>query len=310
MPGGVCAKAIGMLEESAVRCAEVQVDIFGVKRRVYLGGVAKAGFPDLTQAQMGALLPGQALRVQWEAAVFHGNDGLLGPVTATLRNPDTVGAIPASEVRSLAATPADAAGAPPEGFFPAVSRNFFQWRFHLPRFGLVMDSQAPLINEATIDQIPPYRSVYQLVQPVELRSVRARSGRLARAVTALRGRSPTVVLESCRVKLMELAGVHLELRLVEEHVHSATFEMAVKNETTEPKVQLTWMVWPTPEDAVDGAMGVLRLDREPVTKRFSLPRDIFYRPRWLALAISEPFETEAAQAARFPPMLEGSRAST
>ena len=294
MPGGICAAIDGSLDQSAVRCAEVVIRALGVARRVSLGGVAKAYFPDRTAEELTSLPAGDAFAVRWEAAVFHGRDMFMGPVTATLRPQVAAPAIPESMVRSVSSPangPGLSGGSP--GFFPALNRNYFMFRLSVPHLGLVLDSADPVSNEAEISAIPPYGSVYELVEPVAFHAVRPRSGPMGRM-------AGSVTLEECRVKLMELGGLKVDLTLLHEEEDRATFDVVVLNESTEDKVKASWLVWPPPEEPSPGAMGVLPLGREEVRTQITLPRDLFYRPRWLALSLSYPFETDAAQAAEFP----------
>lgn len=296
-----CASALTAIAgESAARCAEVVVAFGGVRRTVYMGGVALADFPEVHGVPTDALAPGQSFAVRWSAAVFHGRDSVLGPLTATLRQANSELVASTGIVRSLASV-AESGNDGNPSFFPAINRNSFFWRLVSPRLGLVFDSSEALENEATIHQIPPVGSVYQLVRPVTFTSVRSRAGILGRTLSTVMT-SPKIVLESCRVKLMELAGLEVSVDLENEFTHSAQFRLRITNRTAETNVTVTWMVWPPPEEGLESAMGVLRLGTQPKAISITLPRDIFYRQRWVAVSLSEPFDTNAAQATEFPPL--------
>lgn len=300
MPGGICATpAVAMLDQAAVRCAEVQLDIRGNKFTVYLGGCAKAHFDQIDDPRDAAALdPGTPLTVTWDTAVFYGSDTILGPVQAYLRPPSAIPPRPASEVVSRAREARLANPAAPGEFFPALNTNFFDFRLRLPRVGITLDSREPLVNSAEIFQIPPMGVEYTLDAPVEFEVNRARSNAIAGTFSnALTGK---IVLESCRVKLMELEGIDCDIKLVGSDWDTATFEIEVTNRSTEDSVSATWMVWPRPEEESSDSEGVLQLGRDPVRARISVPRDLFYRERWLAISLTKPFETDAAFAGRFP----------
>jgi hypothetical protein len=298
MPGGICANSAAPNEfarERAVRCAEVVVRAMGVRRTIFLGGVAKSHFPERTAEQLLALNAGDAFSVVWQSAYFYGVDSVLGGVSVSLRQDGTFAAAPASMVRSLA-KPHAVGGAPDDGsFFPATNTNHFMFRMHVPRLGAVFDSQQSLRNTATIHAIPPVGSVYELDEPVRFERNRARSSRRSTVAGSL-------VLESCRVKLMELGNLKVEVRLLGETSTSARFAFTMLNESTEDRVTATWLVWPRPEEPIPGAEGVVEMDRGAVEFEATLPRDLFYRRRWLAVSLTRPFDTDAAQAVVFPPL--------
>jgi hypothetical protein len=301
MPGGICASSnVLALDQAAVRCAELLLDVRGNKFSVYLGGCAKARFMELDDPDEAVTRdPSAELTVEWESAVFYGVDPVLGPIYAYLRPPSAAPQRPVSRVVSLAAReqPREA-GAAPGSFFPATNRNFFNFRIRMPRIGVVLDSQEPVVNSARITTIPPMNVEYKLEAPVEFEINRSRSNAIGGALTnALTGK---IVLEACRVKLLELQGLKCDIRLVSSDWDTSTFEIEVLNESTEDKVTATWMMWPRPEEETSDAEGVLQLEREPVKSRIRVPRDLFYRERWLAISITRPFETDAGFAGRFP----------
>lgn len=288
MPGGICALNT-MLNESAVRCAEVVLSVSGIRMTANLGGVAKASFPTKSTEELAELAAPDEFSVQWESAVFHGEHPILGKVTARLVD-DVPTTGQASFVRSAVLDAPAAAGA----FYPALNRNLLPFQIEVPRLGLVFRSSEPIVNSAMIDQIPPIGAIYQIENRPRFLAARTLSTNILAAA------SPSIVVESCRVKLMELEGLRVELLLSRQDTESASFAMTVENHSSEETVRVTWMVWPEPEEGLHSASGSLRVGRQPVTVTLKLPRNIFYHPRWMALAIAEPFETDGAQAALFP----------
>lgn len=295
-----CAQIGAALEEAAVRCAEVQFRGPMGEYTVYMGGVAEADFPDVTDEQFVALGPGANLRVQWRRAFFYGVHPELGPVVAVLE-PDAAGApaAGAGEVRSLAGAGGASPGDVAPGFFPAVNRNMLPFRLFLPNQNLTLESaEGGIVNEAVIERIPPFHVDYELVAPARYL---ARPGEVGDQ-EAGEGAAPPgeVVIETCRVKLMEIQGLKTTLQLQSETDTDATFRITIQNESTEDEVEVTWLIWPRPEEAGDRAAGVIALTREPHTFDVTLPRDIFFQRRWLAVSLSRPFETNAAHAGVFP----------
>ena len=282
-----CASSM-QLDEAMARCAEIVFSVAGVRMTASLGGAAKASFPTKSAAELAALNTPQHFSVEWEAAVFHGVHPVLGKITARLivyslaQHPSFVRSV---SIDQPSATP---------GFFPALNRNNLPFQIEIPRFGLVYRSDQAVINSSMIDRIPPIGSIYLL----ENRPIYSTVSTLSTSFLSVV--SPSIKLESCRVKLMELQNLKVDLELKAQDQDSVTFSMTVKNDSTEDAVQVTWLVWPEPEEAADKASGSLELQRAPVTANLTLPRNIFYLPRWLAVAIAAPFETDGAQAAMFP----------
>jgi len=276
----------------AVRCAEVDIVMMGKRIKANLGGVAVAGFPDVEDVSVEDLRPGESFRVDWHDAFFFGEHSLLGPMHVRLRpiaqTPQTG---TSGMVRSLAEQ--SSSGGPTEGaFLPAINRNEFHWRIRLPRFDLVLNNPTALVNEAVINALPPVEEEYNLVDPVTFKADIARSGPLARM-------TPEFEIETCRVKLQELKDLNTTVMVVSQTEDFVEFELLFKNESSEDNVEVSWMLWPRPEEGENG-QGTLKLGRDPVSKRVKLPRDLFFRERFLATSISKPFETKGANVSVFP----------
>ncbi len=275
-----CGQIAGILKFGGPRCAGLTVSVFGVRRTIALGGVANATFPGTSDEEMDRLQSPQRLEVEWQAAEFYGQDRLLGPLFAVL----------STGTGSVTSLSRDGGGA----YFPATNVNQLHFKFILPRFGIELSSKAPVVNRAQIDRIPPYDAVYELDGPVEYRVSRRWRGLLSRLAPS------AVTLETCNVKLMELMNLNVELRPVDQSEREASFDLSMTNETTEPRVRVTWMVWPMPEQYRLSCAGSVALDREPRSIRISLPRAVLAKERWIAVALTEPFHTDAAQAAELP----------
>lgn len=275
-----CGQKLGVLQFGGPRCAALTVSSFGIRRTVALGGVANATFPGTSDEELARLRPSQELDVEWQAAEFYGRDLLLGPLFAVLSTG-------AGSVTSLAADDADT-------FFPATNVNELRFKLLLPRFGIELTSQAAVVNSAQIDRIPPYDAVYELSEPVHYRVSRRRRGLVSRLAPS------TVKLETCKVKLMELKNLDVKLEPLGQSDREASFELSMTNRTSESSVRVTWMVWPMPERHRLVCAGSLALGRAPDSVRISLPREALAEERWIAVAMTEPFHTDAAQAAKLP----------
>lgn len=275
-----CGQSPAVLKFGGPRCAGLTVSAFGIRRTVALGGVANAEFPGTSDDDMARLQPPQELEVEWQAAEFYGHDPLFGRVFVVL-----------STGRGSVASVSRNAG---DEFFPAINVNKLDFKLLLPRFGVELHSELPIVNRATIDRIPPFDAVYKMDAPVEYRVSRRWRGLLSRLAPR------TVKVEKCKVKLMELENLDVALEPVDESGGEASFDMSITNRTSEPRVRVTWMVWPMPENHRFTCAGSVALDREPHSVRLSVPREILADERWVAVALTEPFHTDAAQAARFP----------
>jgi hypothetical protein len=256
--------AFGSLNDAAARCAEVEFTIGRIKSSVSLGGVAKAVFPNSEATPLEDLNPDSPLSLQWESAFFYGENSVWGPITATLRPDNSTVNLEQSFVQPV--TPETEVD---RSFFPALSRNFFHFRFDMSRLGLSFTTTQPIINEAVINTIPPFNVTYNLVGRNTLELLRSNSGFMRRV-------TPPVVLESCRVKLMELRDVRVALQILRQGDNEISFEATVTNETTERKITATWLIWPRPELPVRQSLGVFTIERgRPHRFRFTVPRDIF-----------------------------------
>jgi hypothetical protein len=283
MPGGICALSNDPEFTPAVRCSLLSLRIWGFRREVSLGGYAEASFPTLTQEGIATLTSGQDIPVSWTSAVFRGHDFILGPVIARL-DPHNTNALPSRSSVISATQPASGTS-----FFPAVNRNYLSFIISLPRFRLSFRSDQPIVNEATITRIPPYGSVYTLSRPVQFRS--------PARVAGLFSVSPTV--ETCSVKLLELENIDIELRQRPASGPMSDFDVTLTNRTSEENIQVSWMIWPEPEELSDLG-GVVDLDRTPVSFLLSIKSMQLNTQRWIAIAITKPFTTDAAGIARLP----------
>jgi hypothetical protein len=275
-----CGQIEGTLQHGGPRCSSLTISAFGIRRTIAMGGVANATFPGTSEGELDRLRPPQKLGVEWQAAEFYGRDPLLGPLFAVLSTGT-------GSVTSLAE------GETSE-YFPATNINELHFKLLLPRFGIELASQAAVVNRAQIDRIPPYDAVYELDGPVHYRVTRRWRGLLSRL-------APNAVkLETCKVKLMELKNLDVKLKPLGQSGGEASFELSMTNKTTESPVRVTWMVWPMPEKFRLSCAGSLALDRAPHDLRISLPREVLAERRWIAVALTEPFHTDAAQAAELP----------
>jgi hypothetical protein len=280
VPVARCGQIAGILKFGGPRCSSLTVSAFGIRRTVAMGGVANATFPGTSEEELSQLRSSQKLDVEWQAAEFFGRDLLLGPLFAVLSTGT-------GSVTSLAEGEADP-------YFPAINANELNFKLLLPRFGVELTSQAAVVNRAQINRIPPYDAIYELDRPVHYRVSRRSRGLLARLAPS------AVKLETCKVKLMELKNLHVELKPLGESEGQVSFELSIINQTTESSVRVTWMVWPMPEKFRISCAGSLALDRSPRNLRISLPREVLAEERWIAVALTEPFHTDAAQAAELP----------
>ena len=198
----------------------------------------------------------------------------------------TKSAIPAASgtVRSLQ----------PTSFFPALNRNSFNFEIRIPRFGLILTSDSPVVNQATISAIPPLHTEYRLEKRVAFGATRTRKSLSSRLLG-------DITLETCTVKLMELRNIKIELVVVRRTESEVEIKATVVNQTTENNISVTWLVYPRPSEiGRDDLMGSIDLSRAPRTMRFRVPRLVLTTDHWLAISISKPFTTNAAMAAKIP----------
>jgi hypothetical protein len=255
-----------------------------------LGGVAKAAFAELPDQASLNTAPGTSLDVQWQEVFFIGYDPVIGPVQVELQQPGAAGAA-ISTVQAVAES--DTIGT--RSFFPARNVNRFWFEIQAPRFGVAYRSSGVLENEATITSIPPWKTVYTLRNgPIRFQRTAQRRSLLSYVA------APEIQIEECRVKLMELENIDVDLSFVRRKGDFVTFQAVVTNKSTEENVGISWIVWPRPEETHDQSAGVARIGRQSIDIEITLSRDIFYKERWLAIAVTEPFETDAAFAGLFP----------
>lgn len=280
MPGGKCSvNFTDFAFEPAARCGAVVIRFAGIPLNVALGGFAEAYFPTRSSEQLGMLQAGDEFEVIWERAVFHGRHSFLGEITARLRPGER-----AMAGRSRVTSNARLDG---HSFFPATNRNFLSFEIFVPRFGLHLTSDSPVINQAQIQRIPPYGAVYTLETPVRFT---ATSGWLSRVFS--------LDVEECSIKLVELSNLKVSITEVARSAQDATFELRMHNQTSEDSIQVAWMVWP--EEDAESAHGITDLGRSEAKSTVVIALSTLRSQRWIAVAIARPFHTEAAHAAPFP----------
>lgn len=287
------------------------------KLELNMGGMADAHFVGVdTEEDFAARLGEGEIRVEWRDAVFHGSHPVLGEISATLRSPAHLQ--PSLGVVRAMNLPPGGGGAPavaPGAFFPALSRNEFYFRFQVPRLGLHLESSEPIVNEAVVHEVPPRKEVFRLSQPARFAARSPSPGlfslskalgwksALGSAFGAMSARAlGEVVVESCNVRFVAPGGLLATLELGGETTDRAWFDVSLQNVTGVNPLRVSWMVWPRPEIQVAGALGTLELGEAPATARINLPRDIFFRSRWLVFVVAKPFEVDAATAVKFPPL--------
>jgi hypothetical protein len=272
----------------------VELNVRGVTKTLYFGGVAEAYFPDRTDDDLRSLKPSDEFGLVWSDAAFFTQDLLLGPVHAQLlrgaASPTTSG-----RVRSLAAAaPVGALAAEGVDFFPAVNTNELHFEFLLPRLQLNFRSVGAIVNSATIKQIPPYGTVYRLVRPARLAS-QARSSRF---MSALVGETE---IQTCNVKLHIAGGIELDILDVKDGPMSVQFSLSAKNVTQSPTLTASWMVWPRPDPSFTHPVGSVELPQgKEIRFAVSAQRDIFFEPKWIVLSGAKPFEVDASAAVQVP----------
>jgi hypothetical protein len=131
--------------------------------------------------------------------------------------------------------------------------------------------------------------VYTLERPVRFRSVSSRGPR----------QFLSAIVEKCSVKLVELRNIRVELVETARSQSDVSFRATLSNDTSEDVLGLAWMVWPE-DGGADRLKGTVTLSRATTDLQFSAPREVLKQQRWLALAITQPFTTDGAQAARLP----------
>lgn len=293
MPGGRCA-AVNQPFGGYSRAAMVELNVRGITKTLHFGGVAEAHFPDRTDDELRNLKPAEEFGLVWSDAAFFAQDPVLGPVRAQLLRgagaPSTSG-----NVRSLASEDPNAAlAAEGSDFFPAVNTNQLHFEFLIPRLQLNFRSINAIVNSATIKQIPPYGSVYRLVQPAKL----VRQANSSRLMSALAGQTE---IQTCNVKLHIAGGIELTILEVNDGPNSVQISLRAKNVTQCPTVTASWMIWPRPGPSFTHPVGAIDL---PLGKevRFvvSAERDMFFEPKWIVLSGARPFEVDASAAVQVP----------
>lgn len=270
------------------RAAEVQVSVSGMSRKVVMGGFALAEFPDKNPEEMRNLAAGEHVNLIWKQAHFVGTDPLLGIIEASLRNDLSSGGL----VSSSSALLAD--GAVGGSFFPAINRNEFHFQLRLPRLGMTMKSDEPIVNSARIEQIPPVGSIYQLERAVKF----SRDAQLSSVLSVV---MPSVEITSCNVRLHVAEGIDLRIVSHEDDGSRVTFTVEAVNRTGSDKLGATWMIWPPPPSQAEQPKGTISMDGvNPQRFTFSADRDIFYQARWIAASASFPFEKSASAAVAVP----------
>lgn len=278
MPGGICALSVDPDFIYAARCSSLIIRAFGHSREVAMGGFAHAVFPQYDTQEIQTLSRSDSVIVRWEEAVFRGRDTVLGDVIAKL-NKSKLLALPESNIVSNGDLLSS-------GFFPAENVNYLPFQIALPRFGVKMVSDVPVVNRAIINEVPPYGSIYKLSSSVKF----SNEGGLF----PLR-----VSLEQCSVRLVELRNIKLDIEKTNSGDGYASYSATISNETTEDSIQVAWVIWPQKEDDADVG-GVIDLHRAPKLIEFELPLSMLDEIRWVAVAICRPFETEAAASVRIP----------
>jgi len=298
MPPGICAAtfASGFPFGGYSRVAELTVEIMGMERQLHMAGMAVARFPDRSDDQLRALPTGDEFRVIWDDAIFVGHDWLLGDITAEIPK-EQFSRAAIGTIRSVASPPATRTfGAEEgEGFFPAINENHFFFDLRIPRLGIVMSSPAPIVNSSQIRKIPPFGSIYQLSDEVSYKSDLQRSGLLGQV-------SPKVVIKTCNVRLQIEGGIKCELELLGEGETTARYRVKLQNVSGSDELKATLAIWPRPEEEVNGWIKPITLGRNVTTHDFEIPRDIFFRSRWLVAIGAKPFDEDALTAVRFPPL--------
>jgi hypothetical protein len=246
---------------------------------VGVGGMAIASFPGNEAVHPEALAKNTNVPLVWDSAIFYGEHWLLGPIVVKLPT-HTAAPSATGVVRSLQT----------ETFFPALNRNTFNFQIELPRLGVLFTSKDPMVNEAQIQSIPPFQAEYKLVQPLKYTATAAQRRTLFATIAG------DIVLETCTVKLMELKNIQVVIKSAQRtSENDIIFEAEFLNQTTEENITVTWLLWPQPAPP-DSVIGSIKLDRTAKHLQFTVPEKLFNVPRALAVALSEPFETDAATA--------------
>ena len=107
-------------------------------------------------------------------------------------------------------------------------------------------------------------------------------------------------IEKCNIKLLEIKNIQLTYNVISETDNDVSFDFTAVNNTSEPEIEVTWMVWNRFQIDVDDLIGSIRMKKTPVKFSVVIPKKILNTDRWIALSLSQPFRTDAAQSLRLP----------
>lgn len=292
MPGGRCAAANHPFGGYS-RAAMVEVNVRGVKKTLYFGGVAEAHFPEHADDELLNLNPSDELGLVWSDAAFVTQDYVLGTVRAQLLR--GAGApITSGRVRSLSVPLTNSIDTELNDFFPAINRNELHFEFLIPRLRLAYRTLGSIVNSATIKQIPPYGVIYRLEAPTKL--IGEHEG--WRFFSALAG---SAEIQTCNVKLHISGGIECEVLGHKDEHGIVEFTMRAMNVTEAVTLFVSWMIWPRPDPSFVHPAGCLSLRRnESTIFKVRAERDMFFEPKWIVLSGAKPFEIDASAAAQVP----------
>lgn len=320
MPGGICAGSgpNWMPATGAARKASltIRLDQISTPINILLSGVAVASFPEHLENEIENLDVQEEVSVQWGDVQFAGKSDILGEIHASLQN--VIGTSPSTGiVRSLARDNNANTGIDnsTNSFFPAINTNSFNFKIRVPRFGLEYRTQEPLINEAEITQIPPYDSVYSLKNKIKFKSItspesfldtakRSLTKAFSNLFSSVSSRTAgEISIETCNVKFVLPGGLSGEVQLISDNFDTSEFQVTLENDSEFKDLMCSWMIWPKPEVQNKSNVGFIKLKTAQKKFNITIPRDIFYRERWLVVVSSEPFENDIAGAFKFPPLV-------
>ena len=320
MPPGICANQSPNFPSSgAARRTMLTVDprlIFPVpndlKRQIRLSGIADATYRGInSEADFDKIKTNVNLNIDWHDAVFFGYDKDYGPVFAEVEpSPGTTGQSTGVMRSNQANTTPNNIGL--SNFLPAVSTNYFKFKLHMPKFGLILESKDIVENSAQVTQLPPLESVFRLTRPITYKPNRKESKGFISTIksnsvmAAIGGKLlKNVTIQSCDVSFVTEGGIGIELTLIEDDIASRTVRFSVKltNLTDHDEIDVNWLVWPRPitqEMKLLDIFANIPLKRQPVIKEIKLNRNIFHMTRWLVVVAAGPENLDASMGARFP----------